>query len=603
MSMNIGPMLRALLGDSVPTDSKALELRIGQIVRGVLLEMLENGEALMNIGGVPVRAKLEADLPAGRGTLLQVQPSSGGTVVLKPLAETEDAAPDENFRETLKSFGLPEQKWAFELLRGLKRDGYPVGKDTAAYFRTALGLKPSGEDTSEWTSAAGVAFRRGLPPTETTVASLKQALYGSPIQERWSGFAAALQEWAADARPKSPAASELASRLQTLLTEGEALLNQGEDELLGRAAGTPRSGAAADVPAAPRPGGAAIAVGTAHAAGSSVLPMDEPPATGGGNVPNAPKSDAAARGLAEAPAAFSARSAPEGPESQTTPSARSAEPKLPADPAAAVRPRAETEAADADFRSAVRPETLPSGAGASKPEAAHTRSEPAWIGRFLQWLGVEHEHRLSGALTAAKMTGEPEAMPADNFKSALLALASQEEAPPALREAAQSLAGQITGQQLLLSPDRQPNQPFSLMTLFVPMRSPDGDTTAAVHVQTRRGRKGEWDSDNCRLLFDLRMPRLGDTIVDVQVVNRIVSVKLMNDFPGMAELTEQTRGELEAGLSAAGFQLLSLASSPLPTKESAQGKQADAKEKSVSLPSSAASAYAAKAYRGVDFRV
>lgn len=87
MSMNIGPMLRALMGDAVPTDSRSLELRIGQIVRGVLLKCWKTRRR-SNINGVQVRAKLDAEMPLGRGMLLQVQPGgAGGLVTLKPLAD------------------------------------------------------------------------------------------------------------------------------------------------------------------------------------------------------------------------------------------------------------------------------------------------------------------------------------------------------------------------------------------------------------------------------------------------------------------------------------------------------------------------------------
>jgi hypothetical protein len=592
MSMNIGPMLRALLGDSVPEGGKALELRIGQIVRGVLLNMLDDGEALINIGGVPVRARLEAELPAGRGTLLQVQSSSGGTVVLKPLAETAETIPDDTLRNALKTFGFPEQKWAYELLRGLRRDGVPIGKETAAFFREALSLKPPAEDASEWMNAAGAAFRRGLPVTETTIASLKQALFGPPMHVLWGKFASALREWAADGVPRTPQAQETASRLLALLAEGESLLSQAELGLNGRAAPAPQ-----EAPAS----GRSLSSAADHAASGRFVPESGHGARAVAPQAPVPQSAAAPPPPAAQISAASAGTLPESPPTRTV-DAKVQNPasdavKLPRNDEAITGSREPDDYA-ADAR-ATADSRIKAG-----PAPALSPREASWVGRLLQWLGVDHEHRLSGAMTAARQAGDSDmALPAtDNLKSALLALTAQEDAPPALREAAQSLAGHITGQQLLLSPDRQANQPYSLMTLFVPMRSPDGDSTATVHVQTRRGRRGEWDSDNCRLLFDLRMPRLGDTIVDVQVANRIVSVKLMNDFPGMADLAESARDELEAGLSAAGFQLLSLSAVPLPSKETFTGDK-DAKEAAAAVASSSAAAYAARPYRGVDYRV
>jgi len=179
-------------------------------------------------------------------------------------------------------------------------------------------------------------------------------------------------------------------------------------------------------------------------------------------------------------------------------------------------------------------------------------------------------------------------------------MASSDDLPASLRDAAQGMAHQITGQQLLLTTERQNTAMMSHMTLFVPLKGADGDTTATIHVQTRRGSKGEWDSGNCRLMFDLRMSHLGDTLVDVQVVDHAVSLKLLNDRPWVAELVESARGEATAGLRAAGYQLLSLKATPFPVPVMPQ--DAAQQEASRSWPERfATGAYAAKPYKGVDY--
>lgn len=608
MSLNIGPMIRALLGDSAPSEGKTLELRIGQIVRGVLLELLDNGEALMNINGVSVRAKLEAELPVGRGTLLQVQPSAnGGTVVLKPLQDPADTMPDEGLKDVLKSFGLPDQKWSYELVRGLKRDGYAVDKATGDYFLSAAALKPASADAASWMAAAGVAFRRGLAATEETIASLRQSLSGRPIHEELASFASSLKEWLGSGGAKSDGMTALAARLQALVAEGDGLLAEGESQLRGE-------------------GSPVLAQGKGDAAGGGTEPVSNgrtssaarpaPSFSETAALPVSTEEHPAAAGLpglapgqaggASAAAASQAARPLQSPSAQTTP----------------VAPNVAGGAADAEEAATVaRPQTGASehGTSAGNASQASSKGESAWIGRFLQWLGAGHEHRLANAseprlpLDPSSTAGSPapseEGRPhaaenakhaADTLKSALLSLVEHGETPPALRDAAQSLIHHITGQQLLVSSERQVNQPYSLLTLFVPMKGQDGDTTAAVHVQTRRGRKGEWDTDNCRLLFDLKMRNLGDTVVDVQVVDRIVSVKLMNDFPGMADLVEQAKGEVGAALGAAGFQLLSMTARPLPTPSETSVSQTC--EGAARSDNPAAAAYAAKPYKGVDFR-
>ncbi|MFC5401917.1 hypothetical protein [Cohnella soli] len=624
MSMNIGPLIRALMGDAVPTDARALELRIGQIVRGVLLELLDNQEAMVNINGVTVKAKLDADMPLGKGTLLQVQPGSGGLVTLKPLPDATETFADEGLtKDILKSFGLPEQKWSMDLLRGLKRDGYAIGKDTAAQFQTALSLKPAGVDAESWASAADVAFRRGLKPTETTLSSLRQALFGQPIHEELSSLKAAVDQWLGGAKPPTGDAAALGQRLQSLLSQGAAIIEEGGQQLVGGFPSAATAGGKASEASTPQAG--TQAANTANG-GQAVDDPSEHMHAGRPAADNASAATARSavdKGLAgNAPAGKSALSA------QANAARSGAAPLPPQQPAAANPSPAQAEragaingaATDGSRAEAVRPDgAQPSGA----------KQEAAWIGRFLQWLGVGHERQLLhaaeprlpgagldaglGAGAAASQAGggadgtapasasEERRSAADTLKGALLALAANEEAPPALREAAQSLASQVTGQQLLLSSDKANVAPFSHMTLFVPMKGPGGETTATVHVQTRRGRKGEWDAGNCHLLFDLRMRNLGDTVVDVQVVDRIVSLKLLSDFPGMGDLIEQAKGELEAGMSSAGFQLLSLSASPLPAWKlgsEASKTQGASGDRAAALTG----AYAAKPYKGVDYR-
>lgn len=626
MSMNIGPMIRALMGEAQPADSRALELRIGQIVRGVLMELLDNQEAMVNINGMQVRAKLDAEMPVGRSTLLQVQPGgNGGLVTLKPLMDVTDTIPEDGLKDVVKTFGLPEQKWSMELLRGLKRDGYPIGKETAAFFNSAAALKPAGVDASSWANATDVAFRRGLPPTETTLSSLRQALFGQPIHEELANMRTAVESWLSGAKPPTGDAATLAGRLQSLLSQGEALLAEGEAQLAKEQQGLNSSGTKDAEKALAANQQREVAAGTKIAAELGKAVADAALARGDGGAARAAANGAPQPGQAPQANASGAMAAPQ-PDASRAAAQSSAPPAAPA-------PAAEATAAAASRAVAASPGTAEAdslsrrGAGA-QADAAQPPSAPkpeaAWIGRFLQWLGAGHERQLlhaaearlpggdaglaAGAAAAldpgaadAQSPGQEARPAAETLKSALLALATHDDVPPALREAAQTLVSQVTGQQLLLTSDRNAAAPFSHMTLFVPMKGADGDTTATVHIQTRRSRRGEWDVDNCHLVFDLRMRTIGDTLVDVQVVDRIVSLKLLSDFEGMTDLLDQAREELATGMSSAGFQLLSLTASPLP-----QWKNGSAMS---SLPPSGteksgtvASAYAAKPYKGVDYR-
>ncbi|WEK56211.1 MAG: hypothetical protein P0Y55_09240 [Candidatus Cohnella colombiensis] len=629
MGMNIGPMLKAMMGDAQPADSaRALELRIGQIVRGVLIEMLDNQEGMLNINGVQVRAKLEADMPVGRSMLLQVQPNSnGGLVALKPLVDATEASLDDIPKDLLKAFGLSEQKGAMELLRGLKRDGFPLSKDTAAFYQTAMSAKPANVDMQTWMGTADVAFRRGLPPTEATLSALRQALFNTPLQQGLQQLSSALGEWLGGKTPVTAEGSALGARLQQVISQGAAIVAEGEAQLSGDAS---RAATTSAKPQADGARSAQLLVGNRQAptgadASRLVNGTQQEHAVVRDATLNVARSNTGI-GANDAGGAGASRPAPEqatarppigGGTAQAQPAPLAAEPQAAARanspaPAAATPP----PAADIAARSA-------SGNVADASASSAPKGEAAWIGRFLQWLGVGHEHKLlhnteplarlpgdNAAGLPAQQAGADNPAPAsdaraaDTLKSALLALAASDDVPPALREAASTLANQVTGQQLMLSSERGQTAPFSHMTLFIPMKNGEGDTTATVHVQARRSRRGEWDTDNCRLLFDLRMKNVGDTVVDVQVVDRIVSLKLLNDFPGMSEMIEQAREELTNGMRATGYQLLSLSVSPLPEWRTNLEVASEAGSVgSTPLEKLVPTAdFATKPYKGVDFR-
>ncbi|MDM5278449.1 hypothetical protein QUF95_13685 [Paenibacillus silvae] len=130
------------------------------------------------------------------------------------------------------------------------------------------------------------------------------------------------------------------------------------------------------------------------------------------------------------------------------------------------------------------------------------------------------------------------------------------------------------------------------MHWFIPITGPDGEQTASVQIQSRRGPRGELDASNCRLLFDLDMKSLGHTLVDVHVVNNIVSLRVLNDNEGMGALLESGREMIQQSLDKLGYQLLTFRAEAWP-----EGQEAGTDRKVT------ASDYSPERYKGVDFKV
>jgi hypothetical protein len=107
--MNIGPLIRNLVGDTRAGTPRTMELKTGQVVRGTVLSVSEDGqEAVIQVQGVKLHATLETPLKSGETTLLQVQqPNQGGTVVLKPMGTQPGVQMSEaSMTEVLKTLGL-----------------------------------------------------------------------------------------------------------------------------------------------------------------------------------------------------------------------------------------------------------------------------------------------------------------------------------------------------------------------------------------------------------------------------------------------------------------------------------------------------------------
>ena len=88
------------------------------------------------------------------------------------------------------------------------------------------------------------------------------------------------------------------------------------------------------------------------------------------------------------------------------------------------------------------------------------------------------------------------------------------------------------------------------------------------------------------------------TVVDVQVVDRFVSLNLWNDHPAVSRLVESARDEAAEALGRAGYQLSSMRVKPFPDTANRNA----AKESAAAAPLPTPAVYAGKPYRGVDYR-
>jgi hypothetical protein len=632
-----------------------MELKVGQVVRGVVLQQMENNEAIVSINGVQVRAKLEMALQPGQSAMLQVQPESNGSLVmLKAVDLNTSGLLDDTFREIAKQLGLPDQKWALALIRSLRQEGFSFNRATAAAFQQAASAMPKGADAEQWMTAAATAFKRGMPMTGATIASLQQVMFGKPAHELLDQLQrqlTAMGTGATAADAGDTGMPRTASRVLALLQQGAALFGEAMTSP-DTAEGIPGRGAAQSMAAA-NPDGRIGGKQAAETVNASGMPSAEGRAAGSEPAGFARQSQGQPTAnwlgqmmkwmgvdhelqLAKAATDAGAQTAAGG---ATTAETGEAEGRI-----AANRQMATAgEPPSATARNAASPQAGGAAAqAAATASSAHAGSVPIHAGQLEEASAPGRmpvtEQRADQAMSLARPDGQSAAplarmagllatdgpagnelaqpaqgggpaasnggMGADSLKSALMSLAGGSDIPPQVKETAQQLIGQITGQQLLLSPERN-NSVFTHVTMFIPLKDASGEQTASVQIQTRRGRRGELDADNCRLLFNLSMRALGDTLVDVQITDKIVSLQLWNDHPAIAGLVESSREELSARLGGVGYQLLSMRTKPLPQNDpAASGDSSPANGAAQSKQASPGNSpwLTAARYKGVDYR-
>lgn len=615
--MNVSQLMRSLIGDLRASDAKTLDLKVGEIVKGTVLKLLANQEALININGLSVKAKLEAPLSQGQMTMLQVQPETNqGQLVLKPLGSSQVQIANESLADLLKNFGLKDQLAGRQLIQHMHQEGIPLTKENVNRLAPLLTRIPEHIPSNQWIQSGILGMQRGLPLTEQTLMALHQVLFGKPMDQVSKQLQIQVNSWI-QANPESGSSPtyrsiiQLQDGLQQILSSTAVKGGNAVSSHTTSSINTPVPNATAPnqtIQQIVNPSVTADPVGR-HAVLASNLSLPE-------NVARPPEmtlrlQEQVMQLKPASPTSALIAQPPNQSISNTTASANTN--VLQGD-------HEQRNTNQQPIHVSVN-STMASSSEAGVPRVA---SDQTWISNILKLLGIEHEQQ------TAKLTGKPDifnerlnfekqfsgkvdgllhdriqadivrqaqATPWDSIKSVIMQMRLMEELPPALRENAQQLLQHITGQQLFMTADRSSH--FSHLTLFFPLLDEDGDQTAAINIQSRKGKHGEIDAENCRMLFDLNMNSLGNTLIDVQVTNKIISLQVHNDHPFISQLLEEGRESISEALHKVGYQLSSVKSVPYPEPSNSSEKA----NINPNVNAAKSSLYSAKPYKGMDVRV
>ncbi|MGE7682658.1 hypothetical protein [Peribacillus simplex] len=160
------------------------------------------------------------------------------------------------------------------------------------------------------------------------------------------------------------------------------------------------------------------------------------------------------------------------------------------------------------------------------PSVAHQLKEMTKI------LGLQLEHALIN-LSGDNMAGFPKDL--ETLKPLLLKLLN-EQIPASIKEMAEQILNRITAQQIL----SQENGPIQNLLLTLPLNLGSTQTDLTIQWSGRKTKDGKIDPDYCRVLFYLELERIKETVIDMQVQNRIIKVTVIN---GHGAILEEAAGQ------------------------------------------------------------
>ncbi|MBU8877814.1 hypothetical protein BGM26_02260 [Bacillus sp. FJAT-29790] len=220
--------------------------------------------------------------------------------------------------------------------------------------------------------------------------------------------------------------------------------------------------------------------------------------------------------------------------------------------------------------------------GSVQWENSHVVNEQ--IKKVIRIMGLSYEHEAFKILKQPEVDGINKI---DTLKPLLMRLLN-EEAPAHIKDAAEKLLHKITGFQVL----SQEVGPIQQYIFQIPLSFWDKKTDLTMQWSGKKTENGKIDPNYCRVLFYLNLDFLKETIVDLQVQNRVMNITIINDKNDLKMLAAPLFANLKEGLAILNYQLSSITfEKPADNKQIIEAKDAVTSQ---IMPNQ---------FNGVDFRI
>lgn len=197
------------------------------------------------------------------------------------------------------------------------------------------------------------------------------------------------------------------------------------------------------------------------------------------------------------------------------------------------------------------------------------------VDHVLKHTGLSYENQIANRTLEENQT----------IKSMLIQLMKQGDG--AIQEKAGQLLHFINGMQL-----NSVNESGSFIhaSLQIPAEKIGLNKDLELEFESRKTADGKIDPDYCRIMFYLNLEYLKQTVIDMNIQKRSVSITIFNDLPNLKEKTRAVQPVLIQGLKALDYHLSSIHFKPLH-EQIAASQHAHVKS------------YQSTSYQGVDYRV
>ncbi|WP_336045850.1 hypothetical protein [Solibacillus ferritrahens] len=195
-------------------------------------------------------------------------------------------------------------------------------------------------------------------------------------------------------------------------------------------------------------------------------------------------------------------------------------------------------------------------AEAQVQSAVDSRAMEQAIKTVLKGLGVSYEAML------ANKAGDIQVI-AQQLKPQLLALLQDVQTPTVLKDTAEMVMARLNGMQLSSGENGHQHQ----LVMQLPLDFFGKKMDATLQWNGRMKEDGKIDANFARIMFYLNMESLQQTVIDMQVQNRVVTINVYNDIPNLNSLAESLKATLKTGLLDKEYTLSGLFIKPFGNQE------------------------------------